>query len=213
MTSVARPWSVLLPRSGWRGSRMRNVVPPPTRVSSSMLPRCCVTMAWTTDSPSPVPSAAALVVKNGSKIWSRRSSAIPWPVSATSNQTLPSGLAARAHGQDATGRHGVGGVDRQVHDHLLDLAAIGVHEEWLVGEVDLEPDRLTQQPAHEGRRIGDHGAQIEALRARRLAPREDQELARQPGAALRVLGQLDEAFLHGSPGRTPAWTGPRRSPG
>ena len=43
-------------------------------------------------SPSPVPSPSVLVVKNGSKMRSKRSGGMPGPVSRIASSTVPSGL-------------------------------------------------------------------------------------------------------------------------
>ena len=49
-------------------------------------PSCACVMPCTTESPSPVPRPGSLVVKNGSKIRSRISVSIPWPLSVTERQ-------------------------------------------------------------------------------------------------------------------------------
>src|SRR5262249_23343164 len=51
-------------------------------VSTSIVPPCCLTtMSWLIDSPSPVPSPAGFVVKNGLKIFSLTSGGMPVPLS------------------------------------------------------------------------------------------------------------------------------------
>src|SRR5262249_56437156 len=65
-----------------RGRTMRNSVYCPGSVSTSMDPPCCLTMmSWLMDKPSPVPSPAGLVVKNGLNIFSLNSVGIPVPLS------------------------------------------------------------------------------------------------------------------------------------
>ena len=86
-----------------------NVLPRPTALSTSIRPPCRVTMPCTTESPSPVPLPASLVVKNGSKMRSRIASGMPSPVSSTVSHTCspssapvrmvsvpPSGIASEA---------------------------------------------------------------------------------------------------------------------
>src|SRR4029077_13211892 len=51
-----------------RGNVMMSSVDEPGSVTTSIVPPCCfTTMSWLMDSPSPVPSPAGFVVKNGLK--------------------------------------------------------------------------------------------------------------------------------------------------
>src|SRR5262249_1158561 len=61
--------------------------PPSGRLRMTMAPPCSSTIFFDTGRPSPVPSPAGLVVKNGSKIFARFSSGMPLPVSSTSAAT------------------------------------------------------------------------------------------------------------------------------
>jgi hypothetical protein len=64
----ARRWLV-------RGKTIVNSVNTPGSVATSIVPRCCFTiMSWVIERPSPVPSPAGLVVKNGLNIFSLTSS-------------------------------------------------------------------------------------------------------------------------------------------
>ncbi len=68
--------------AAFRGSVMMNSVNTPGFVSTSILPPCCLTMmSWLIESPSPVPSPAGLVVKNGLNIFSFTSGGMPVPLS------------------------------------------------------------------------------------------------------------------------------------
>ena len=69
------------------GRYTKKRLPRPTVLSASMKPPWLIKIFCTTDSPSPVPSPAALVVKNGSKIRESISGGIPQPVSDTSSRT------------------------------------------------------------------------------------------------------------------------------
>src|SRR5260221_221882 len=65
-----------------RGSVIMNSVNDPGSVATSILPPCCfTTMSWLIDRPSPVPSPAGLVVKNGLNIFSFTSKGMPVPLS------------------------------------------------------------------------------------------------------------------------------------
>ena len=89
-------------------------------------------------SPRPVPLPSSLVVKNGSNTGPRRL-VHPAPVSVTAEHgvlagpqrpsrrgaSCPTGRSASRRSAPAVG-HGVAGVEDQVHEHLLDLAGVGV---------------------------------------------------------------------------------------
>src|SRR5207237_68572 len=61
-----------------RGTVIVNSVYSPSCESTLISPRCSpTTISWLSESPSPVPSPAALVVKNGSKTRSRMSLGMP----------------------------------------------------------------------------------------------------------------------------------------
>ena len=61
----------------------------PGMVSTSIDPPCCLTMmSWLIERPSPVPSPAGLVVKNGLNIFSFTSGGIPVPLSRILISTL-----------------------------------------------------------------------------------------------------------------------------
>ena len=65
-----------------RGNTILNSVNSPGSVSTSMRPPCCfTTMSWLIERPSPVPSPAGLVIKNGLNIFSFTSSGMPVPLS------------------------------------------------------------------------------------------------------------------------------------
>src|SRR5262245_17933875 len=65
-----------------RGNVMMNSVKEPGSVTTSIIPPCCFTMmSWLIDSPSPVPSPAGFVVKNGWKTFSLISGGMPIPLS------------------------------------------------------------------------------------------------------------------------------------
>src|SRR5262249_61758544 len=72
-----------------RGNLIVNCVKTPRSVSTSIVPACCLTtMSWLSERPSPVPSPAGLVVKNGLKIRSLISGGIPVPLSRMRISTL-----------------------------------------------------------------------------------------------------------------------------
>ena len=60
---------------------MTNSAPSPSVLRHSIVPPSFVISPKLSDSPSPVPTPGSLVVKNGSKIFSRSSAGMPLPVS------------------------------------------------------------------------------------------------------------------------------------
>ena len=83
-------------------------------------------MPWTVARPRPVPSPGPLVVKNGSKARSATSGAMPVPSSETRDLDAVAGAADGDRQRPAVG-HRVAGVDGEVHEHLLELRAVGEH--------------------------------------------------------------------------------------
>src|SRR3954451_9103230 len=76
-------------RVNLRRSVMMNSVKISGSVATSILPPCCfTTMSWLIDKPSPVPSPAGLVVKNGLNICSFTSRGMPVPLSRIRISTL-----------------------------------------------------------------------------------------------------------------------------
>src|SRR5271170_3903966 len=72
-----------------RGRTTVNCVYAPGSVETSNVPPCCLTtMSWLSERPSPVPSPAGLVVKNGLNILAFTSSFIPVPLSRMAISTL-----------------------------------------------------------------------------------------------------------------------------
>ena len=116
------------------GNRMRNVVPFPARCRRRSSPPLCCTMPYTVASPSPVPWPWLLVVKNGSKMCERGLRIHAAPVSLTASCTYTAAAVDAATFEQSryriwpSARHGVAGVDRQIHQHLLDLPGVGAHE-------------------------------------------------------------------------------------
>src|SRR6516162_1445338 len=118
---------------------MLKVVPLPNSLSTSIQPWCCLTMPKTVARPRPVPFPSSLVVKNGSKMRARLSGGMPVPVSAWLNQT-------DANSKPSAPRHGVAGVDGQVHQDLFHHARIRLDVCGFPAEMDLERDILAEQP-------------------------------------------------------------------
>ena len=100
---------------GWpagRGQLHQKVVPWPGALCTAIRPPALVTVVCTMARPSPVPSPAALVVKNGSKIRSCTAASMPQPVSRTVSTAKRAGVRPR-----------IGLVGSSVRRHLQDAAA------------------------------------------------------------------------------------------
>ena len=141
--------------------------------------------------------ARALVVKNGSKRWASVSWSMPVPLSETRRSTQePAGSGAagglgRGHrlqrgldGQAAAAGHGVAGVDREVHQHLLDLARVGLDRAGLADGADVELEVLADQPPQHAIELADDRVEIDDARLDDLPAGEQQQLAGQGSGAL-----------------------------
>ena len=147
-----------------------------------------------------MPLPTSLVVKNGSKIVSSRSGAMPVPVSATEMATKSplradwarsGGMAshlADADGQPAFAVHGIAAVDGEIDQRGLELRDVGDRKAIGIGNVDVDPDPAADQRTDQLRHRLDLGADIEHLRLQRLPAGERQQLPGQLGGALHRLG-------------------------
>ncbi len=121
-----------------RGNHRLTLVPRPGALSMAKPPPDCCAKPRAIARPSPVPLPVGLVVKNGSAARARVAASMPVPVSDTVRRTYsPASSPAQWSAPDATvsrlgretqraaARHGVAGIDGQVHQHRLQLAAIG----------------------------------------------------------------------------------------
>ena len=87
-------------------------------------------------------------------------------------------------------RHGVAGVDREVHDHLLELSRVGRHAPRGGSQPQLQVDVLADQAAQHRVEVADERVEVEHLRLEHLPAAEGQELAREAGGALRRRGWI-----------------------
>ena len=92
------------------------------------------------------------------------------PILRTSSAETREGLQGqRAAASRVLGDHRVAGVDREVDDHLLELAGIGAHRAEAAAVLDLELDPLAEQPVEQMRDLGDDVGELEHLRAQASA--------------------------------------------
>jgi hypothetical protein len=172
-------------------------------------------MPYTVASPRPVPFSA-LVVKNGSQIRAIVAASMPQPVSLTASSTCGPGFGvvvgvgfvqlgvAHLDGELAALGHGVAGVDRQVEQHLLDVAGVGLDRPQLrVGhgdQLDVLADDAAEHPVH----VRHHGPQVEDLRLHDGLAAEGQELAGQGRGPVPGGGHLPDQLAAGVTGREAA---------
>ena len=95
-------------------------------------------------------------------------------------------------GQRAARGHGVAGVDREVHQHLLQLARIGQDRPQVTGQRGDQLDVLANGPAQHFLHRGDDGVEVEDLRPDHVAPGEDEQLVGKPGRPFGGLLDLRE---------------------
>ena len=100
--------------------------------------------------------------------------------------------------------HGVAGIDRQVHEHLLDLSWIGLDPAQPGAQYHGQFNILSNQPAQHLFHVGDHHIQIQDLRLKHLAAAEGQQLLRQGGGAVPGLANLLHRGAHRRVFREPA---------
>ena len=99
-----------------------------------------------------------------------------------------------AQGELAASSHGVAGVDRQVHEDLLDHPQVGVNIDRLGGEVKLHGDVLADQALQHSAHVADDFVEVQGLRLHHLFAAESQQLAGQMRGALRGGGDLFQGF-------------------
>jgi len=101
----------------------------------------------------------------------------------------------RLDGDLPTVRHGVAGVDGQIHEHLLDLSGDGLHRHRRrIGhhhQFDVLAGHRPQQPAH----VQDQSVEVEHLRGQRLPSGEGEELPRESIRPLSSRADLAESLI------------------
>ena len=74
-------------------------------------------------------------------------------------------------------RHGVAGIEGQVHDDLLDLPGIGLHRAEIACRYGQDFNVLSNQPAQQGIQIHHDVIQIDDARRKHLLAAEGEQLA------------------------------------
>ena len=123
---------------------------------------------------------------------------MPWPVSVTASRTYRPGvtpscslacagadvLVRRGDPQSSAVRHRIARVRREIHQHLIELTGIGLHDVESGVDGDLELDVLANQPRQQ-RCHGVHDlVEVDGTRLQHLFAAECQELPRQVGGPL-----------------------------
>ena len=96
--------------------------------------------------------------------------------------------------QRAVFLHRVVGVDREVHDHLLELRSVGEHAREAGGAPRLDADLVPDEAPQHLVRVGDDRVEVEDLRIDDLLARERQQLTHELSGALGGCGDLLEAL-------------------
>ncbi len=156
-----------------------------------------------------MPSPTCLVVKNGSKILLSLPSGMPWPEfgdldddvvaledhRAVAVQVAVQPLVAGGDADLAAPRHGVAGVDDEVHDHLLELALVDADRGEVGTLLDLQRHLVGQQPVQQVRELGERVLEVDDRGPQRLLAREGEELADEGGGAVGVLADLHQVAV------------------
>ena len=152
---------------------------------------------------------------------------MPVPVSLTVSSTYRPGrqlgadpgivfadeLVGRLDGEPAAVGHRVPRVDHQVHDHLLELARVGVHRAELRLQRRHQRDVLADEPRQHPLEVGDTVVEVDRLGLADLPPAEGEDLAGERGGALATpCGSPRGPRAAGRRARGPAAAG-WRSPG
>ena len=90
-------------------------------------------------------------------------------------------------GQPAAARHRVAGVDAQVHQHLLDLAGVGIDVADTRRRTEQQLDLGGNQMLDEAGGVFQQGIEVQDAAAQRLAAAEGDELFDELGAAVRTV--------------------------
>src|SRR5690348_2970435 len=102
---------------------------------------------------------------------------------------------ARFDQELAAVRHGVAGVETEIHEHLLDLRGVGAHGEKVFGEGELDLDFFADGFFEQRRIFADELVEIEIRGSENLAPRIGEELPREPRGSLGLRADFFEVFL------------------
>ncbi len=86
--------------------------------------------------------------------------------------------------------HRIPGVDREVQDHLGELAAVDEDGRELRLEPALDQDVFAEEPLEQGQRFDDDGVHVADFGRQHLLPAEGEQL---PGELCRLLRQLDRS--------------------
>ena len=97
---------------------------------------------------------------------------------------------ARLDRELAARGHGVARVDREVHDHLLQLTGVGPDGAQRRSQHGRQLHVLAQQPAQHFLELAHEGVQVYHARLQHLLAAEGEQLAGEPGGAIRRLVNL-----------------------
>ncbi len=158
-----------------------------------------------------MPSPTALVVKNGSKMWTatvcRNARSVVGDLDQGDLGRGRTGIAERlglgpaeprASQGDAAAAgaaHRVAGVDHQVHHRVLELRLVGAHRRRRARVVGDEPHVLAQQAAQQHLEAHQGLADVDDLAPRRRLAREGEELAHQVGGAQHGVADLAQTVV------------------
>ena len=101
---------------------------------------------------------------------------------------------AGGDGELAAVGHGIAGIDDQIHQHLPDVAGVGLDASDLFSGNHRHFDVLVNEPPQHFVHVFHHVIEVEHDGLHRLFAAEDEQLPRQPGGALRGVPDLLDIF-------------------
>ena len=139
-----------------------------------------------------MPFPGSLVVKNGSKMCAIVSGI--HADAAVAHGQLDLAVDA-AHGElhRAARGHRIAGVEREIRDHLFELAAVGAHAAAGLDR-GRQLDVVAEEPREQALELADDLAQIEHLRQEHLMAAEREQLARERGGAIGGAHDLERVL-------------------
>ncbi|MFN7979785.1 MAG: hypothetical protein U0P30_16745 [Vicinamibacterales bacterium] len=117
-------------------------------------------------------------------------------MSRTISTASPAGSIDVDSVERAAGRHGVAGIDREVHHDLLELPAVDLDGADVGGERGLETHVGADEPLQHVGQPGDGGVEIDGRRRDGASAGEGQQLCRRLRGAVGSATHLFEAVAH-----------------
>ena len=90
--------------------------------------------------------------------------------------------------------HGVARIHDEIDDDLFELVEVGLHEPQVASVLEIDLDLFAHEATQENLEVGQDIAELQDLRAQRLAAREGEQLSHQTRSAVGVLLDLHDVL-------------------